>query len=72
MDLSNVWNFMLSIFDFLLDIFDAMQKLWTFSFTIPLIGENGTDLTITFPQMLTTALSILILALIIKKFVPVA
>lgn len=72
MNSSNLWNFITTLFNFIFEVFEAFEKLWNFSITIPGIGENGADFTFTFPQMLTVALFILIVALLIKKFIPVA
>ncbi len=72
MNSSNIWNFITTLFSFIFEVFEAFEELWNYSITLPGLGENGTDLTFTFPQMLTVALGILILALLIKKFIPVA
>lgn len=72
MESSNLWTFLTYIFSFILEVFNAFERLWNFTITIPGLGENGTDLVFTFPQMLTVALFVLMAALLIKKFIPVA
>lgn len=54
---------------FFIQVFNAFENLWNWSFTIDFLDVN---ITITFPQILTTSLIFLMGLFLIKKFVPLA
>lgn len=54
---------------FFIQVCNAFENLWNWSFTIDFLDVN---ITITFPQILTTSLIFLMGLFLIKKFVPLA
>lgn len=64
-NLGNIWEMLLSIWEFIFDLFEAVQQLWTTRITVSAaLGQYY------FYEIAGAGLVVLIVALLIKKLVP--
>lgn len=64
--LGNIWEMLLSIWEFIFDLFEASQKLWTTRITVSAaLGQYY------FYEIAGAGLVVLIIALLVKKLVPI-